>query len=361
MSTNKREQDSTQDSSRRLAVIDTWFPWKQSGFRYWENMQIFSQRPDTLFFAIQPYHDEFPAPVHHFSQFKSLAVSERITDIYCVFLNLTLSLFGTCSLPDGSNMPGSNPSWNIGSFLEERQIRLHATIYPGGGLSPLTNPEFLRIAGRYCSTIFTNVEEVLLAVPGSLYHPVVINTDLYDYSPKLHQLPIQLAFSAYNSVRKGFPLMADGFNRLSEHFHLHLIGNWDDHLHLLTNKNYTFHGILSPERLKSVYEKCHVFLNCSIPDQYALDGFPTTSAVDAMSTGCVLVSTNPRNDRLILEPEKDFIEVQPSGQAIADALFWIKDHFGEAMQIGANGANKIKNRFDAKQIVKSKLSHIFSE
>ncbi|THG58948.1 glycosyl transferase family 1 [Bacillus sp. HUB-I-004] len=37
-------------SNRRLAVIDTKFPWKLSGFRYWENYQIYKERPDTLFF-----------------------------------------------------------------------------------------------------------------------------------------------------------------------------------------------------------------------------------------------------------------------------------------------------------------------
>lgn len=349
-------------SSRRLAVIDTRFPWKLSGFRYWENMQIYSQRPETLFFAMEPFHDEFPTTVHPFSEFERIAASEGITDVYCVFLNLTLSLLGSCFLPDGSYMPGSNQHWNIRNFLEERNIKLHAALYPGGGLVPWTQAEFLHIAARHCSTIFTNIEEVLLAIPGSLYHPVVINTDLYTYSKKGHNSPIQLTFCAYNSVRKGFPLMAEAFNRLTDDFfHLNLVGDWDDHLQLLTNKSYTYYGVLSPENLTSIYEKSHVFLNCSTIDQFALDGFPTTTAVDAMSTGCVLVSTNPRNDRFILECGTDFIEVAPSGQAIADALVWIKENFREAMRIGVNGSNKIKHRFDAKQIVKSKLSHIFGE
>lgn len=34
---------------QRLAVIDTYFPWKQSGFRYWKNYEISKQKPDTLF------------------------------------------------------------------------------------------------------------------------------------------------------------------------------------------------------------------------------------------------------------------------------------------------------------------------
>ncbi|QYR24185.1 glycosyltransferase [Paenibacillus sp. sptzw28] len=324
-------------------------------------MQIYAQKPDTMFFAVEPFHDGFPAPVHPFSDFKRIAASEGITDVYCVFLNLTLSLLGACFLPDGSCMPGANSSWNIKPLLEERNIKLHVTLYPGGGIVPWTQKEFLHIAAGNCSTVFTNIEEVLQTVPGSLYHPVVINTDLYTYSEKLRSSKIQITFCAYNSVRKGFPLMADALNRLTSEFHLHLIGDWDDHLHLLTNDNYTYYGVMSPESLAAIYAKSHVFLNCSTVDQYALDGFPTTSAVDAMSTGCVLVSTNPRNDRFILERGTDFIEVAPNGQDIADALVWVKENFGEAMRIGINGSNKIKRSFDAKHIVKSKLGCIFGE
>ncbi|MDF2964192.1 MAG: glycosyltransferase family 1 protein, partial [Paenibacillus sp.] len=106
--------------SRRLAVIDTAFPWKISGFRYWENMHIYLQRPDTLFFATEPFHDPFPATVYPFSKFSSMAASEGITDVYCVFINLALSLLDRCYLPDGSYMPGSNPALSIRPVLEER-------------------------------------------------------------------------------------------------------------------------------------------------------------------------------------------------------------------------------------------------
>ncbi|MHA6531894.1 glycosyltransferase [Paenibacillus sp. BAC0078] len=346
-------------ANRRLAVIDTRFPWKLSGFRYWENLNILEQRPDTLFFATVPNDDDFPAKVYPFSEFMKVAVSEGITDVYCVFLNLTLSLLGHCFLPDGSYMPGANPNLNIKTFLEERHIRLHATLYPGGGLDPWTQKEFLTFAGQHCSTVFTNINEVIEAIPASIYYPVVINTDLYTFQQKKVEIPIQLTFCAFNAIRKGFPIMADAFNRLPDDFHLNLIGDWEDHLERLTNKNYTFYGLLSPEKLKSVYERTHIFLNCSVPDRFALDGFPTTAAVDAMSTGSVLVTTNPRSDRFILEEGRDYFEVEPGGDALYDRLIWIKNHFEAAMNVGKNGSDKIKSKFNAGQIVKSKLADIF--
>lgn len=347
------------ETSRRLAVIDTSFPWKQSGFRYWENIQIYKQRPDTLFFATDLYKDEFPSPVYNFQFFETIAKEEGITDIYCVFLNLVLSLLGQCYLPDGTYMPGSNPRISIRPFLEKNNINIHSTLYPGGGLDPSTSDEFLHIAAQNCKTIFTNINEVLNVIPDSIYHPVVINTEFYSYAPKLKPEPIQLTFSAHRAERKGFPLLAQTFNQLDDHFHLNIIGDWENELHLLTNKNYTFYGLLDPERIKQVYEKTHIFIYTGTQDQFAIDGFPTTAAVDAMATGCLLVSTNPRNDRFILKRNVDYLEVEANIDSIKATLYWVKKNFQQAMQIGENGSNKVKNQFNYKSIVKSKLSHIF--
>ncbi|TDF95966.1 glycosyltransferase [Paenibacillus piri] len=349
--------------ARRLAVIDTLFPWKISGFRYWENMHIFGQRPDTLFFAIHPHHDHFPAEVFHFSKFKEMVVTEGITDVYCVFINLALSLLDRCCLPDGTWMPGSSPELSIRPIMEEYGLRFHTTLYPGGGLGlePRIQTEFLRLAADNCTTVFTNFEEVLRTIPSSQYHPVAIQTGLYAYAPRLLPGPVQITFCAFNFPRKGFPLLIKAFNMLPEGFHLHIVGDWQDHLHLITNPRYTFHGLLGPESLRSLYADTHVFVNCSAYDQYAMDGFPTTAAVDAMSSGCLLVTTNPTNDRLVLRQGIDYIETEPNEERLADILLWVKEHWEEAAEIAAHGAATIRERFDAEKIVRSKLQHMLGD
>lgn len=347
------------NTKARLAIIDTKFPWKLSGFRYWENVEMHIQRPDTLFFATEPHPDEFPAIVYPFSQFINMADSEKITDVYCVFLNLVLSLLGACTLPDGTHMPGSNQLLDIRSFIIERQIRLHTTLYPGGGLNQGTRPEFLDIVANNCTSVFTNIEDVLLQVNTSIYQPVVINTELYNYVPRQWRLPIQLVFCAFNYPRKGFSLLVQAYNSLdSDDFHLHIVGDWGGELSQLTNKRFTFHGILMPENLKSLYQTCHVFINCSTCDHMALDGFPTTAAVDAMATGCLLLTTNPRNDQLILEVGIDYLKINADEQSFLHALFWIKCHFHKAKRIALNGSKKIKASFDRKKVVTAKLAHM---
>ncbi|MDQ0418354.1 glycosyltransferase involved in cell wall biosynthesis [Croceifilum oryzae] len=337
---------------RRLAVIDTYFPWKLSGFRYWESYEILKHRPDTLFFASQLNVDEFPAKVFPFSQFQQVAEEEGITDVYCVFLNLTLSLLGH------PIAPGSNASLNIRSFLDQNNIKLHSTLYPGGGLNPSTPNEHILLAAEGCETVFSNIREVLDIVAKSKLVTAAINTDYYSYLPKAETLPIELVFCAYNAPRKGFDMLVEAFNQLDLNFHLHLIGDWDNQLYKLQNPNYTFYGPLNPTDLLPIYRKSHVVINCSIPDGEALDGFPTTAASDAMATGCLLITTNPRNDTYFIQPNADYLRVS-SSQEIVNFLNWIKADLSSALQIGISGAKKIHESYSCRANVSKKLAYIF--
>lgn len=347
--------------NRRLAVIDSNFPWKQSGFRYWENYEIYRQRPDTLFFATAPYTDvsgqrqptDFPAPVHNFFELIPMALSENITDIYCVFLSMAVSLIGKDRLPGGYTILGAARELNIRHFIEDRKIRLHTTIYPGGGLQPDT-PVKLCELDKYYSTIFTNVQEVLSSYRRSIYVPGMINTEFYANKPKPDIYPIRLVFAAHSGIRKNFPHLIEAFNQLDDHFHLHIIGDWQPYLRLITNENYTYHGLLTPEQMRRVYDQCHVFISCSGADWTASDGFPTTAAGDAMATGCLLVTTNPRNDRFVLQTGWDYLEITEH-RKLVDILWWIKDNFDQAMTIAANGTNKIRTIYDSRVVVRNKL------
>jgi glycosyltransferase involved in cell wall biosynthesis len=341
-------------------VVDTRFPWKLSGFRYWESVEILRQRPDTLFFAAEVWKDDFPAAVHPFSEFEELSRTGGITDVYCVFLNLTLSLLGCATLPSGATVAGARPGLDVGPLLAERGIRVHAMLYPGGGLEPDTPPEFLRLAGERCATVFTNVAEVRAAIPGSVTVGPLVNTDFYRYAERSPALPIELTFCHYKAERKNFPVLAEAFNRLDGAFHLNLIGNWESELHLLTNPRYTFYGLLDPERVVEIYRRSMVFIVCSSEDRYAIDGFPTTSGADAMTSGCLLIATNHRQDHQTIRSGTDYVEVEAgSADALREALLWVRDHPREAIAIASEGASTARRLFDHRRVVAQKLSAIF--
>lgn len=188
------------------------------------------------------------------------------------------------------------------------------------------------------------------------------NAQLYNYAARTWSSPIQLVFCAFNYPRKGFPLLVQAYNLLnSDDFHLHIVGDWESQLGYFINKRITFHGLLAPEQLKTLYQSCHVFINCSISDHMALDGFPTTAAVDAMATGCLLVTTNPRNDQLILKEGIHYIKIDANVESLLSALYWIRDHLPKTRLIAAKGAKIIKSAFDMKKVVKAKLAHMLGK
>jgi glycosyltransferase involved in cell wall biosynthesis len=351
---------SSADPPRRLAVVDMRFPWRISGFRYWDAFEILRQRPDTLFFAWQVWEDDFPAPVFPFTEFEAMARREGITDVYCVFLNLTLSLLGCSTLPSGESIPGGMPFFDVGSLLSERGIRVHSVLYPGGGLGPDTPTEFLRRVGERCATVFTNAEEVRAAIPGTLPVGPIVNTDFYRYVGRVPSRPIELTFSHYNAARKNFPVLAEAFNRLDDAFHLNLVGNWESELHRLTNPHYTFYGMLDPERVNEIHRSSLAFIACSSQDQYSVDGFPTASAADAMATGCLVISTNHRKENEALKKSVHYVEIEvDSADSLHEALLWLRDHTSDALAIAAAGAATARRLFDSRRVVASKLSAIF--
>ncbi|NUU60937.1 glycosyltransferase [Paenibacillus agri] len=346
---------------RRLAVIDTKFPWMMSGFRYWENFYINQERPDTFFFAVQPHSDPFPAKVYHLEEFESVVIRHGITDVYCVFLNLTLSLLGE-NVRGNDKIPGSNSSWSIKEIIEKYNLKLHTTLYPGGGLEPSTPEEYIERAGRSCETVFTNINEVSDLIPKSIYNPGIINSEFYKMQEKENQFPIQLIFCAGNAIRKGFPTLVEAFNRLNDDFHLHIVGNWSNELSSFTNRNFTFHGSLNPLQLRQLYKKCHVFISCSTQDNLALDGFPTTAAAEAMATGCILVSTNARKDERMFQAEKDYYEIKEnSPEILYETLNRIRNDFPAIQQMGYRAARKNQSLLDAKMNVRKKLEIILAD
>lgn len=362
MKASPTRRGSEDDPPRRLAVVDIRFPWKVSGFRYWDSLEILRQRPDTLFFAWDVGSDDFPAPVFPFTEFEAVSRREGITDVYCIFLNLTLSLLGCSTLPSGESIPGAMPFFDVGSLLAERGLRVHSVLYPGGGLGPDTPTEFLRRVGERCATVFTNAEEVRAVIRGTFPVGPIVNTDLYKYVERVPSRPIEITFSHFNAARKNFPILAEAFNRLDDAFHLNLVGNWENELHRLTNPNYTFHGMLDPERVNEIHKKSLAFIACSSQDQYSIDGFPTASAADAMATGCLVITTNYRKEYEALKKSIHYLEIEvDSADSLHEALLWVRDHESAALEIAAAGSATARRLFDSRRVVSSKLSAIFGD
>ncbi len=352
---------------RRLAFLDSTFPWARSGFRYHEAQAMLELAPDTLYFSTWKMEDPFPVPVHPIADFPRVALAEGITDAYGVFMLFLAGLAGI-GLSDPAD-PHFMEGPDLSLFLRRSGIRLHGSIYPGGGLT--VTPEGIEQVGRLVarlSTAFSYVPEVLRAVPGvTPVDQAFTETRFYDYGERRWAQTEKLIclFAADAPPRKGFDVAAEAFRELpAEHFHLHVVGPHLNRQDELPSDLATFHGWLSPEGLRELHRDTHVFLSpvsAEAPGpEFAgvTDGFPTQAAADAMSSGCLLVSANPAGDHRVLRPGAHYLDVPADPAAVQARLSEIARETRRWRPIADAGSARVRERMDVRHGVAQKLRHL---
>jgi glycosyltransferase involved in cell wall biosynthesis len=360
-----------------LAIVDTHFPWMISGFRYWENYEFYNIDKDILFFSVHKMNDPFPTNVYTLPSIGKYP----ITDIYCVFLNFTLGL-----LDYPGDIPGKNfwlsrkqyllskhigRKYGLSEFIKRNNISVHTTIYPGGGYPEnFLNQAVkgLRFIGNHpnVKNVFTNLSLVQEIIPKAHYVAGMSNVDFYKYIPRVKSDSIQILFACHHRREKGFNYLVKAFNLLDRaKYHLHIAGDWQDELHFIEHDNYTYYGTLPPTQLREVYYKCHIvvtpgYTDDAPPDGFVtIDGFPTGAAVDAMSTGCCLISTNIRKDHRALTPGEDYLEInEKSPEDIVTAIEYLYGNQDKMLSMANSGYRKVLKFFDVKKNVAFKHSLI---
>ncbi|MFN8104099.1 MAG: glycosyltransferase [Acidimicrobiia bacterium] len=350
----------------RLAIVDTHLPWAISGFRYREFAEMARQRPDLVGFSLWGMDEDFEAPVHLLSLFPLLAPALGVTDVYMVFLNWTASVLGLSRFAEAAGVGGLRHDVSLWPWLRRHRIRVHTSIYPGGGLVPDVAPSLLRLVASRCDTVFTNVAEVEDAVASALFTPVSCDVDFYSFAERSLTGPVQLVFAAADRPRKGLPTLIDAYNILrdDDRFHLHIVGPHEAHLPRLENHRFTAHGWLEPEELRAVYTRCHAFVSPVTRDEVdagegagMVDGFPTTAATDAMATGAALISSNPRGEHRVFSPGLHYEELpERDPAALAAALVSFAADRGALAALARRGADRVRERMSTERIVSYKLA-----
>ena len=350
--------------SPRLAVLDSTFPWTRSGFRYHEAQAILELAPHTLFFSTWAMSDPFPVPVHPIAEFPRIALRERITDVYGVFLLFLSGLVGI-SLSDPGD-PHFMEGPDLSTFLRRSGIRLHGSIYPGGGLTitPEGITDVKRLVARM-TTAFSYVPEVLARVPGvTPVDQAFTETRFYPYDERrwAESEKIVCLFAADAPPRKGLDVAIAAFRDLpAERFHLHVVGPHLQRRDELPAHLASFHGWLSPEELRQLHRRSHVILSPVMAEapgpRFAgvTDGFPTQAAADAMSSGCLLVSANPATDYRVLQPGTHYIEVPADPHALREHLDEIAGEPERWRTIADAGSARVRERMDVRRGIAQKL------
>ena len=357
-----------------LAIVDTHFPKILSGFRYWENSEFYKIDKSILFFSVHKMNDYFPAEVLPLTSIKEYPIS----DIYCIFLNHTLGL-----LDSPLEIPGKQ-NYGLSNFIQDKNISIHTTIGPGGGYEDVSHwdqvvkgLEFLRDHPNVKS-VFTNLSEVQKVIPESYRIAGIVNTNFYEYVSRTKSDKLQLLFIAHRPVtraQKGLDYLIRALNSLDPaKYHLNIVGgDWRDEIRRIKRNNYTYYGTLQPNEMREVMYKCHVIVNPTYAGSVSIygrlmphskgcvsiDSFPTTVAAEAMSTGCCMISTNPRHDNFALKLDEDYLEIEEkSAEAIAGAIEHLYQNQDEMLSIARKGHEKAQEFFDAKKNVAFKYNVI---
>ncbi|HST40686.1 MAG TPA: glycosyltransferase [Conexibacter sp.] len=356
---------------RRLAYVDSMFPWRRSGFRYHEALAIHELLPETLFFSQWELNDPFPAPVHRLADFPAIAIGGGVTDAYAVF---QLFLEGLVGLPPLPGQPQEH-AWRGLDLTEWRRmgrIRMHGSIYPGGGLEP--TPEGLartaEVARRMSST-FSFVPEVIAGVPGvTPVDAAYTETSFYAQTSERweHLRPLVCLFAADASPRKGLDAVLAAFAELDPaDVHLHVVGPHLDRRAELPAEIATFHDWMTPDQLRDLHRRAHVFLSPVRAETATgpvgtysgvVDGFPTQAAADAVSSGCLLVSANPARDDRVLESGVHYLERPPDAGALRATIREIAADPAAARATAEAGSARWRERMDVRRGTVRKLRHM---
>jgi glycosyltransferase involved in cell wall biosynthesis len=354
------------DRGRRLAYLDSMFPWERSGFRYHEALSLLALRPDTLFFSLWDLTDPFPAPVHPLSEFPRRALREGITDTYGVF---SLFLEGLCGLrSDDVGPPHPTEGLDISAVANEAGIRMHGTIFPGGGFTPTPDGfERARLLASRLQTTFSYVPEVLENVPGVTPVPQAL-TEIRFYAQTAERWerprPLLCLFAGDAPPRKGADVALSAIAELEpSEFHLHVVGPHEHRRDEFPPELVTFHGWLSPAQLRDLHRRVHVFLSpvsaepAGPPGSYrgVTDGFPTQAAADAMSGGVLLVSANPAHDHRVLTPGTHYIDSPATPGAVREVLVGLPGDLGKARRIAQAGSDRVRAQMDVREGIAGKL------
>jgi glycosyltransferase involved in cell wall biosynthesis len=351
---------------RRLAYVDSHFPWQRSGFRYADAAALHRLRPDTVFFSMYELTDPFPAPVLPLAQFPRLAPALGITDIYGVFLDFMAGVLGLRR--HTAHEPGVIEGLDLSGVLARLEIRSHVGLYPGGGFVATEEGfEAARQLVATADTTFSWSPALLRAVDGVIeIAPAIIDTGFYaEIRHEFGDRPLELLFVADDKPRKGLGVALRALERLDDApVHLHVVGPHEPAQWTGPAERVTFHGWLGRDALRGLHQRCHVFLSpvsAESPDDAKgdggiTDGFPTAAASEAMSSGLLLCSANPDADHRFLTPSQDYLEVAADAASFEDAIRAVLAGLEPAAALAASGAGAVRAHLDVVQGARMRLA-----
>jgi len=275
-------------------------------------------------------------------------------------------------------------------YLEAHSIKFILELYPGGGLTVLTEgPTFnnlKRVLNSPCleTVIATQIntynfllehkvcdKDKVVFIYGGILAPEFMAIPPKEVRYPLHKDTIDICFGAAKYMPQGqdkgydvFIEMAHLLLARSDKFRFHIIGDFNEHdipLAPQYRQYFTYHGFLKNENTIPFYKDKDIFVSPNrafVLGNGAFDGFPTGTAAEAGLQGLCVLLTDPLKLNIFFDEGRDAIFLQPDANQFADFIIHLSADPAEIYNIGERGKLALQKAFDYKAQLDMRLALI---
>jgi glycosyltransferase involved in cell wall biosynthesis len=327
-----------------LGIFDDLFPYRASGFRLTEHVDLLEAFPRSSVYST-------------LGSLSWMGIADQRSTILDGWYVPTNSLASRLHIVESAGVVPQHDAFymlflnNARDFLRDNDESgpVFFTLYPGGGLR-FNDAECHQVMQevfkhkRFGGVIVTQpvvldylMDQRLVPAEKVLYvfGGVIGRHSSALVTPKRERKSLSVAFAAFrydeHGRDKGLDLFVDAIRLVAPRVPLdvHFFGPWSekDVRPVDRNAQITFHGILENQDLRSAFSEIDVAVfptRAGILGDGSFDGFPTGAAVEAALAGAAVITTNPLAQSTPFENGDSIIEVVPSAEAIEhwlDALW----------------------------------------
>lgn len=359
---------------KKLVILDDFFPNVKTGFRIaeynyylnkYQNSEVYSSCAGFLRY-VKEYEENFPI-------FKNRVKSLNIN----YYGNYQCSLFYTVFV---------NNAFNYLRIFEMKGKPFIFTLYPGGGFcidnaaqdqklmrvckSPLFKKMIVTQKITYEYVIkkgFTTPDKIEFIYGGitntDYYRNHLIQKKYYKQDKDTFDICFVAAKYMAKGIDKGFDIFIEVCKNLSTIYNnikFHVVGNFSENdINVSEIKDRIhFYGLRNTEFFPNFYSTMDIIIS---PNRHfilapgAFDGFPTGCCVDAGLNGTAILCTDPLNQNIVFDNDKDICLINTNASSITNKVIYYIDNLDRLYLLGSNGQKKLNEVYDIEKQMERRI------
>ena len=351
--------------NKKLVILDDFFPNVKTGFRIaeynyylkkYQNCEVYSS--DMGFLSnIKEYEDYFPI---YKNRVKPLNIN--------IYENYNCSLFYTVFISN---------AFNYLPIFEINNKPFIFTLYPGGGFcidNAIQDQKLFIVCNSHLFKKMIVTQKITydyvirkgFTTPDKIefIYGGITDTDYYRNHPfqkkyyKHDKDTFDICFVAakymVKGIDKGFDIFIEVCKMLSKinnDIKFHVVGGFNENdIDVLEIKDRIhFYGMRNFEFFPNFYSNMDMIISPNKPFILApgsFDGFPTGCCVDAGLNGTAILCTDPLNQNIVFEDDKDICLITANISDITDRVIYYMNNLDRLYSLSSNGQKKLFEVYD---------------